>query len=89
MLIAFWILSALGWLVVVLSALRGRGMPYVAFAAVLVGVHTLVACALAPRVGPLLPALGALQVAVYVHYVALSRPRTADEYPRLTSSAPA
>src|SRR3712207_5198605 len=71
---AFWIFSALGWLVVFLAALRRRPL-FARFAAVLVGLHTLVACALARHLGPLLPAYAALQVAVYAHYFALSRPR--------------
>ncbi len=86
---AFWIGSALGWLLVVMVARFRRGRFYARFAAVLLGVHTLIACALAPHVGRLLPLFLYLQAALYTHFVFLSRPRMRPLAYRLFISLPA
>ncbi|MEO7330542.1 MAG: metallophosphoesterase [Minicystis sp.] len=86
---AFWIASAIAWAVVVLAARVQRGSFYARFAAVLVGVHTLISCSLARHVGPLLAPYAALQVAVYLHFFFLARPRMRPFVYRLFISMPA
>jgi hypothetical protein len=68
-------LSAGGWLVVVLAARFVRGSAFAAFVAVLIGVYTLLAVALAPWSGVLLAPFTALHLTVYLNFLALSRPR--------------
>jgi predicted MPP superfamily phosphohydrolase len=71
----FHVLTAGGWLVVVVAARFARGTPFALFVGVLVGIYSLVAVALAPWFGPVLPLAVALHAAVYVNFLALSRPR--------------
>ena len=71
----FDVLTAGGWLAVVLAARLSRGNPFAIFVGVLVGIYSLLAVALAPWSGPLLPVFVALHLAVYVNFLALSRPR--------------
>ena len=72
-------------------ALRSRppGALLAIFAFVLLGVHTLVSCALAPRFGPLLPVYGYFQAAVYVHFAMLVRARMRSLPYRVLVSLPA
>lgn len=81
--------SLLAWGAVVLSAYLRRGRPFVYFAAVLVGIHTLVSVALAPPEGPLRWAYAALQAAVYLHYFRLAAPRMRSLAYRALVSVPA
>jgi uncharacterized protein len=85
----FWLGSALGWIVVVIAAQLRRGRLYARFASILVGVHTLVSCGLARHMGPLLPVCAYLQIAVYIHFFFLSRPRMRPLAYRLLVSVPA
>src|ERR1019366_623809 len=55
----------------------------------LVGIYSLLAVAIAPWVGPLLVPFTALHVAVYVNFLALSRPRMRSLVYRLLVSWPA
>lgn len=85
----FWLASAVGWLVVVVAARRRRGTLYARFAAVLVGIHTVVSCAICRHVGVFFPAFAALQATVYAHFFFLSRPRMRSLAHRLLVSLPA
>src|SRR5262245_30287508 len=85
----FWLGSVAAWIVVVVVARIRRGSFYARFAAVLVGIHTLISCALAPHAGPLLYAFAYLQAAVYVHFASLSRPRMRPFAYRILVSIPA
>ena len=73
----FWfdVLTAGGWLSVVLAARLVRGNPFAIFVGVLVGIYSLIAVALAPWFRPVLPLVVALHASVYVNFLALSRPR--------------
>jgi len=70
----FAILTLAGFSVAVLSAAIFRNRVFATFVAVLTGIHSLIAVALAPSFGPLLPAVAGLHVAVYLNFVLLSRP---------------
>ncbi len=71
----FHVLTAGGWLSVVLAARLARGNPFAIFVGVLVGIYSLLAVALAPWFRPVLPLFVALHASVYVNFLALSRPR--------------
>ncbi len=85
----FTVASLAGWALVVAAAGWLRGRPYVAFAGVLLGVHTLAAVALYPHVGRLQPAFAYLHAAVYAHFLLLSRPRLRSPTFRALISGPA
>jgi predicted MPP superfamily phosphohydrolase len=89
MILAFWIASALGLVIVVVAAKVQRGSFYARFAAVLVGIHTLISCSLARHTGPLLAPYAALQLAVYLHFFFLARPKMRPLAYRLFISLPA
>lgn len=88
-LVLFWVASVLAWLVVVVAARRRRGRLYAKFVGVLLGIHTLIACALFRHVGPLAPAFAYLHGAVYLHFLLLSRPRMRPVAYRALVSIPA
>jgi uncharacterized protein len=67
--------SIAAWALVVLVAGFVRGRPYVFFVAVMLGIYTLVATAIAPFSGVLLPVFAYLHATVYVSFVLLARPR--------------
>lgn len=69
------VLTASGWLGVVLVAATVRGRPFATMAAVLVGVYSLLALAMAPIFHAVMPVFVALHAAVYVNFAALARPR--------------
>jgi predicted MPP superfamily phosphohydrolase len=71
----FPLLTIVAFGVVVLSALARRGRAFAVFVSVLVGIYSLLACAMAPSAGPLLWVFTAFHVAVYANFVLLSRPR--------------
>jgi predicted MPP superfamily phosphohydrolase len=77
-----------GWLTVVSVALA-RSRPFAAFVAVLIGIYSLVALALAHPFARVLPVYAAFHVTVYVNFVALSRPRMRPFLYRLLVSWPA
>ena len=89
----FWALSAAGWLGAVISARVRRGRLYATFAGILVGIHSLIACTLAPHVAAispyLLPVYGLFHALVYVHYIALAKPRMRPLAYRVLVSLPA
>ncbi|MFO0757870.1 MAG: metallophosphoesterase [Byssovorax sp.] len=89
MILAFKIASALAWALVVLAARVQRGSFYARFAAILVGLHTLLSCSLVRHVEPLFPAYAYLQLAVYTHFFFLARPRMRPLAYRLFISLPA
>jgi predicted MPP superfamily phosphohydrolase len=82
-------LSGAAWLAVVLAARLFRGTTFAIFVGVLVGIYSLLAVAIAPWAGPLLVPFTALHVAVYVNFLALSRPRMRSLVYRLLVSWPA
>ena len=82
-------LSGAAWLAVVVAARLFRGSTFAIFVGVLVGIYSLLAVAIAPWVGPLLVPFTALHVAVYVNFLALSRPRMRSLVYRLLVSWPA
>lgn len=87
--VLFWAASVLAWLVVVAAARRRRGGLYARFVGVLLGIHTLISCALFRHVGPLAPGFAYLQGAVYLHFLLLSRPRMRPLAYRVLVSIPA
>jgi predicted MPP superfamily phosphohydrolase len=85
----FWLASLAGCAGVVLAARLRRGGFYARFAAVLLGIHTLISGALASHTGALFPAYAALQLALFVHFFFLSQPRMRKLPFRLFVSLPA
>jgi predicted MPP superfamily phosphohydrolase len=71
----FWLASLVAILAIVTVARRRRPGLFVRFAGVFLGLHTLLAGGIVAHVGPLLPLFVALHVALYVHILALSKPR--------------
>ena len=86
---SFWIASIAAAIVVVVTAQRRRGAFYARFAAVLLGIHTLIAGGLVRHTGALFPVYAALQVAVFVHFFMLTAPRMRPLAYRLLVSLPA
>jgi uncharacterized protein len=84
----FWAASIAASLLIFLVA-RRRSPFYARFVSILLGVHTLISCALAPHTGPLFPFFAALQAALFVHFLFLSRPRMRPLAYRLFVSMPA
>lgn len=87
----FRLLTLGGWLGVVLAASLLRGRPFAIRAAILLGVYSLLALAMAPAGLPM-PALqvfAVLHVLVYVNFAMLSRPRMRPLVFRLVVSWPA
>lgn len=85
----FWIASIAASLLVVITAQRKRGPFYARFAAVLLGIHTLVSGALAPHTGALLPAYAVLQLVLFIHFYFLAQPRMRPLAYRIAVSLPA
>jgi predicted MPP superfamily phosphohydrolase len=75
--------------VVVLAAALLRGRFYALFAAVLLGIHTAVSVALAPQFERVFPLYVFLQAGVYLHFLALVRPRLRPLWYRVLVSVPA
>ena len=82
-------LTVAGWASAVVAARLVRGGPFVIFVAVFAGVHALCSVALAPAFAAVAPVYAALQVAVFVNFVALARPRMRSLPYRLLVSWPA
>ena len=89
MLALFPWLSAGAALLVVLVAAFVRGRLYATFVGVLLSVHTLVACAMAPHFERVLPLYVYLHAAVYVHFALLAVPRLRPLWYRALVSVPA
>jgi predicted MPP superfamily phosphohydrolase len=85
----FGALTLGGWLAVVSAALVLRTRAFATFVGVLLGIYSLVALALAPSFTAVAPLFAALHVAVYVSFLALSRPRMRSLPYRLLVSWPA
>jgi predicted MPP superfamily phosphohydrolase len=87
---AFSLLSLAGWAFVVLVGRVVRGRQYATFAAVLIGIYSLVAAELAPSPGAaFFLAYACLHAAVYVSFVILAWPRMRPLLFRLLVSWPA
>jgi len=82
-------LAAAGAATVVLIAAVCRGRLYATFAAVLLGIQTLVASALAPRFAWCWPIYAYFQAALLVHFALLVRPRLRSLPYRALVSVPA
>lgn len=97
---AFRLATLLAWLLVVVAAALARGRLYATFAGVMLGLHSLLAVAVAPlvaRAAPVLlvPSLGLpapllfLHASVYLHFFLLARPRMRPLFFRALVSVPA
>lgn len=88
---AFSLFSLAAWAAVVANARMRRGRPFALFAAVVVGVYSLAATALAPLVRPTAPwpAFVVLHAVVYVHLLLLARPAMRPLVYRALISIPA
>ena len=71
----FAALTLAGWFMVVIAVFVVRTPRFAALFGGIVGLYSLVALALAPAFGRLLPIFAAFHVIVYVSYLALARPR--------------
>src|SRR5512140_1235761 len=85
----FSALTLAGWLTVVVVAFVGRTRPFAAFVGVLLGIYSLSAVSMAPAFARVLPAFTFLHVAVYLNFLALSRPRMRPLLYRVLVSWPA
>jgi len=85
----FYLLTLVGWLVVVLTARLLRPGTFAIFVGVLVGIYSLLAIAIASEFRTHLFIFGALHIAVFVNFLALSRPRMRPFLYRLLVSWPA
>lgn len=85
----FAALTVGGWLVVVVVAGAARSRAFAIFVGVLLAIYSLVALAIAPSFHAILPLYAAFHVAVYVNFLALSRPRMRPLVYRLVVSWPA
>jgi uncharacterized protein len=89
MLALFPWLSAAAAALVVLAAGLLRGRLYAVFATVLLSIHTVVSCAMAPLFTEVLPLYAYLQAAVYLHFAMLVRPKLRPLWFRAAVSIPA
>jgi predicted MPP superfamily phosphohydrolase len=85
----FGLASTVAWAVVVATAYALRNRFYATFAAVVLGIHTLVSVALASYFAWAWPAYAALQLSVYVHFLGLTRARMRPGWYRWLISVPA
>ena len=67
--------TPVAWLGVVLAAALLRGRPFATMAAILVGIYSLLAVAMAPAFGRVWPVFVFFHFTVYVHFALLTRPR--------------
>lgn len=81
--------SLLGLVSVITAAAVVRGRFYATFAGVVLGIHTFVSVALAPTFAWAFPVYAVLQGTVYLHFLALVRPRMRRLPYRLLVSIPA
>jgi predicted MPP superfamily phosphohydrolase len=85
----FSLLSIGAALCVVVAAALLRGTIYAIFAAVLLGIHTLVSTSLAPAFAWCAPFYAYLQTSVYIHFASLVRARLRPRVYRALVSVPA
>ena len=85
----FYALTLGGWLTVVVTARVVRSGAFATFVAILVGIYSLLAIALAPSFRTILPVYAALHLTVFVNFLALTRPRMRSLPYRLLVSWPA
>lgn len=85
----FTLASLAGVVIVVAAAGLLRGRLYAVFAAVLLSIHTLISTALAPAFEAVFPLYAYLQAAVFLHFLALVRPRLRPLAYRVLVSVPA
>jgi uncharacterized protein len=85
----FAALTAALWVLVVITARIIRNRLYATFIGVMLGIHSLIANAIFPHVGPLRIPFIALHVLVFVHFLFLARPRLRPLWFRLLVSLPA
>jgi predicted MPP superfamily phosphohydrolase len=81
--------SGLAWCVVTLLALFLRSRAYATFRGIQLGLHTLIAVAVAPAFAPIGPAFVYLHALVYLQSIALVRPRLRPFWYRALISVPA
>lgn len=86
----FVLLSALGWVATVVTALLlRRTRTFGIFVGIFIGIHSLVACAVASRLpAQLLPYFGVLHGTVYLNFFSLTKPRMRPFWFRLLVSWP-
>ncbi|MEZ4404988.1 MAG: hypothetical protein R3A52_00660 [Polyangiales bacterium] len=72
---AFALGTAIAWVTVTALGRLLRGGPYATFLAVLLGIHSLSSVSVFRTVGPAWPVFVWLQLAVFVHFALLIRPR--------------
>ena len=86
----FVLLSALGWVSTVVTALLlRRTRSFGIFVGMFIGIHSLVACAVASRLpAQLFPYFSAFHATVYVNFFSLTRPRMRPLWFRLLVSWP-
>ena len=84
----FGYLTLGAWLLVVACAAMARGRAFATFAGVIVGLHSLIAAELAPMFANVMPVFVLLHLAVYVHFVMLTRARMRPLLYRLLISWP-
>src|ERR1035438_1055970 len=85
----FAALTCFGWLAVVVTAVIVRNRQFATFLGVLLGIYSLIVVAIAPAFSRVLPLFAALDVIVFVNFVALSRPRMRPFLYRILISWPA
>lgn len=85
----FAALSIAAWWLTVLSALAFRSRAYALFRGIHLGLHTLIALALAPAAGRAFPVFAALHALVYVQALGLVRPSLRPLWYRALISIPA
>jgi predicted MPP superfamily phosphohydrolase len=83
-----WFSAAAAALVVALAAVV-RGRLYATFVGVLLTIHTLVACAMAPVFAGVLPVYAYFQAAVYLNFALLALPRMRPLWYRALITVPA
>ena len=83
------ILTFCCWLSVVVVARIARNRQFATFSAVLLGIYSLIAVAIAPAFSRVLPLFAVLDVIVFVNFMALSRPRMRPFLYRILISWPA
>jgi uncharacterized protein len=86
---AFSVASTAGWALVIVVAGLIRGRRYAMFAAVLLGIYTLVATSFATQTGVLCPLYAYLHATVYASFIFLARPRMRPLWYRVLVSWPA
>lgn len=85
----FALFTLVAWAIVIVAARVLRGRLYATFIGVMLGLHSLIAVGLWPLFTPVLPYYAALHATVYVHFLALARPRMRSPVYRALISVPA